>query len=147
MGTTDASHPPTKRQLRYQPLLARELVFNWSAWISTKYKTPTGAWHDIFENVTSIFDDEIGVYLQPWTRAWSRWDDGALGSSSEDAFTYIDRLEKQDQLISESEFSTAFGFAATELAMFPYCVWLHKHFANSSQAWDVVAQGRDLNKT
>ena len=160
----------------------------------------------------------------------------------QDAFTYIDRLEKQagsqlqkwfrplsrlrvwhklfafdqDQLISKSEFSTAFGFAATawtscdasavewkcahphqELAMFPYCVpgpvdtslslvvvaapkspecfcvyvsaprWLHKHFANSSQAWagisccvvsqrhwkfsslleDVVAQGRDLNKT
>ncbi|CAE7369501.1 unnamed protein product [Symbiodinium sp. CCMP2592] len=147
MGTTDASQPPARRQLRYQPLLARELVFNWSAWISTKYKTPKGAWHDIFENVTSTFEDEVGIYVRPWTRAWSRWDDGALGTSSEDAFTYIDRLEKQDQLISKSEFSTAFGFAATELAMFPYCVWLHKHFANSSQAWEVVAQGRDLNKT
>ncbi|CAE7476739.1 unnamed protein product [Symbiodinium natans] len=64
-----------------------------------------------------------------------------------DAFRYIDSLEKQDDLVSKSEFSTAFDVAATELSIFPYCVWLHSHFWNSSQAWDAMAEGHDLDKS
>jgi len=114
--------------------------------VSTKFDSAAGAWKHYFSNSSTSFGDEVGVRLPAWQTAWARWNDTlATPPAGEAAFQYIDRLDKEDGLVSKSEYTTAFDVAATELAIFPFCVSLHDGYWNSSQAWDALG-GEDLDQ-
>ncbi|CAJ1329807.1 unnamed protein product, partial [Effrenium voratum] len=127
---------------------ARELVFNWSAWISSQTDTAASAWN-ISSNKT-VGKNVTGLPFPAWDALWTRWQkERKKNGTTQEAsatFKYIDRLDKEDNLVSKPEFTTAYNLAATELAIFPYCVSLHDRFWNSSQAWATTAAGR-LNKS
>jgi len=131
---------------------ALELVFNWSGWISSQHDSPERAWDVECSNLSEEVVADNGHtdhVLRPaaWDTLWLRWleerENGNVTLVKEEeaalSFKYVDKLEVEDDLVSKPEFTVAFNLAATELSSFPFCVFLHDRFWNSSQAWVATA--------
>eukprot|EP00438_Fugacium_kawagutii_P008357 Skav228113 [mRNA] locus=scaffold1220:16975:21433:+ [translate_table: standard] len=121
--------------------VGRDLVFNWSAWISSQHDTVDRAWDVECSNlsVEIVRDGNRTVHVlrqAAWDQLWPRWleEQGKAENNS------ILTLQEADLLRNFVALRMSWdGFVTKELAIFPFCVFLHDRFWNSSQAWVATA--------
>eukprot|EP00931_Biecheleriopsis_adriatica_P089814 TRINITY_DN63893_c0_g1_i1.p1 TRINITY_DN63893_c0_g1~~TRINITY_DN63893_c0_g1_i1.p1 ORF type:complete len:903 (-),score=154.27 TRINITY_DN63893_c0_g1_i1:38-2746(-) len=118
----------------YDGKVTRNLVFNWSAWVSSQHDLPANAW----QSCCASFYGGKGVPFSAWRGVWSKWAEAPTQPPWQAAFKFIDNLQVEDGLLNEFEYSVAFNLAATELAMAPFCVYLHETYWNFTSAWGIA---------
>ncbi|CAE7725796.1 unnamed protein product [Symbiodinium sp. CCMP2456] len=123
---------------------ARQLVFNWSSWVQSKYESADVAWQKLcdsaMQSVEPLAPGPVPFYI--FGDVWSPWPLAALVHPGwREAFRFIDSLggTPPDGYVQKAEFETAYGLASIYLSMFAWCELLRKQYANVDEAWNALS--------
>ncbi|CAE8676415.1 unnamed protein product [Polarella glacialis] len=122
----------------------RKLIFNWSSWVESKYKTSDEAWADMcdtaMKGVQPLSPGPVPFYM--FGEVWSRWPLANLVHPGwREAFRFIDSLggTPPNGYVEPGEFKVAYGLASTFLSTFTWCESLREKYSTAPSAWTALA--------
>ncbi|CAJ1376459.1 unnamed protein product [Effrenium voratum] len=123
---------------------ARQLVFNWSSWVQSTYRTADDAWEKLCDETMSgvipLTPGPVPFYM--FGEVWAHWPLASLVHPGwREAFRFIDSLGGTDPngYVEKLEFRTAYGLASTYLSMFGWCETLRKQYPTSEEAYQSLS--------
>eukprot|EP00930_Biecheleria_cincta_P007195 TRINITY_DN10837_c0_g1_i1.p1 TRINITY_DN10837_c0_g1~~TRINITY_DN10837_c0_g1_i1.p1 ORF type:complete len:1016 (-),score=189.90 TRINITY_DN10837_c0_g1_i1:31-3078(-) len=125
---------------------SRQLVFNWSSWVQSKYSSADAAWSalcvDAMANIPSLGAGPVPLYM--FRQVWTPWPEaGSMKLSWREAFRFMDTLggTPPNGYVEKSEFETAYSLSSIFLSMFSWCESLQEKYKTSVDAWAALSGG------
>lgn len=125
---------------------SRQLVFNWSAWVQSKYTSADVAWSALCDqamtSIPSLGAGPVPVYM--FKEVWTPWPQaGSMAIGWREAFRFMDTLggTPPNGYVEQNEFETAYGLSSIFLSMFSWCQSLREKYKTSVDAWEALNGG------